>query len=132
MASEIQNLLKLTKYSNQMKGGLIPFKTCFQILIFRELVFKRSKHFALNILQLYTNILFYKKMVISKMYILVQHCLFSFYFSLSLFTKLLEIVSGKKKVRNKACLNSFIKLILRIWSLCRYPNHLYSERYSIL
>ena len=115
-----------------MKEGLIPFKTCFQILIFRELGLKRSKHFSLNIIQLHTNILFYKKMIISKMYILVQHCSFSFYFSLTPFSTLLEKVSGKKMVRNKACLNSFIKLILRIWSLCRYLNHLYSERYYIL
>ena len=47
---------------------------------------------------------------------------------------LLEIVSGIKMVfilsGKKACLNSFINLSLRFWSLYRYLNPLYSRRYK--
>ena len=46
-------------------------------------------------------------------------------------TTLLEIKRNKEglcTVRNKACLNSFIKLSLRFWSLYHYLNHFYSGR----
>ena len=36
---------------------------------------------------------------------------------------------GHHTVRNKACLNSFVKLRLRFWSFKHYLNHLYSGRY---
>ena len=39
---------------------------------------------------------------------------------------------GPPTVRNKVCLNRFMKVSLRFWSLYRYLNYLYSGQYRDL